>query len=96
MRVIISHVPYSPFFVDDLKTEIIGSFNSEQLWATACAPPEALLVVGDQPQPALQPFLDNSQGSQARGGQELALGLLRGAPGSALLPNLNLHYPGER
>lgn len=79
------------FFVDDLKTEIIGSFNSKQLWATACAQSEALLVVDDQPQPALQPFLDNSQGLQAQGGQELALGLLQGAPGTVLLPNLNLH-----
>lgn len=76
MRVIISQVPLFTFFVDDLKTEIIGSFNSKQLWATACALPEALLVVGNQPQPSLQPFLDNSQGSQARGGPELALGLL--------------------
>lgn len=56
--------------------------------------PDALLVVSNQPQTVLKPFLDNSQGLKVQDGHQLAkcaLGLLQGAPGSALAPILNLH-----
>lgn len=70
-----------------------GSFSNKQ-WALAYVPLEGLLVEGNQAQPVLKYFLDNSQRSASPRWWQLAMmcfeTFLR-VPGSALLPNLNLH-----